>query len=66
MFEKSNLLLALATRSRTPDASSRRSRRQLLQVGGADGSCFKSAEPPNALPPQRTGLAIQTKPASAG
>ncbi|MDF5740019.1 MULTISPECIES: CHAT domain-containing protein [unclassified Nostoc] len=29
--------------------------RQVLQVGGADGSCFKPGNPSNALPPQRTG-----------
>ncbi|MBW4570551.1 MAG: hypothetical protein KME31_21770 [Tolypothrix carrinoi HA7290-LM1] len=26
----------------------------MLQVGGADGRCFKPGNPSNALPPQRT------------
>ncbi|MGI2905549.1 hypothetical protein [Tolypothrix sp. VBCCA 56010] len=40
--------------------------RHMLQVGRADGRCFKPGNPSNALPPQRSGSAKQTKPTYVG
>ncbi|MBW4615799.1 MAG: hypothetical protein KME21_21465 [Desmonostoc vinosum HA7617-LM4] len=37
-----------------------------LQVGKADNTCFNALNPRNAVFPQRTGLATQTKPTSVG
>ncbi|MEH2363781.1 hypothetical protein [Nostoc sp.] len=40
--------------------------RQVLQVGHCRRQSLMGETPKTALAPQRTGLAIQTKPASAG
>ncbi|MBN3950541.1 MAG: hypothetical protein HWQ38_30365 [Nostoc sp. NMS7] len=65
MFVKSQFILALATRSRAPDASPK-GRRCANKSAKPDASRLKSGNPPTALAPQRTGLAIQAKPTDLG